>query len=71
MCVLIPLHHHVYAGISAQLQCFDDSESQCNGTQIDNIDSVSGCCSLSDGYWYILDANASLDCTPCISELKL
>ena len=52
----------------AQLLCFSGADYGCNGTLIEDIDSVSDCCSLSDGHWYIEDANSSLNCISCISK---
>lgn len=53
---------------NAQLLCFNGADYRCNGTLIEGINSVSDCCSLSDGHWYIKDANSSLDCITCLSK---
>ena len=63
-----------HAAVNAQLLCYSSSDYQCNGPLIEDIDSVSDCCSMSDAQWYIQDTNSSLDsndtlkCLACVRK---
>ena len=69
---------HNHADSDAQLLCFANSDDQCNGTEIEDISTVSDCCSMNDGWWYIedtvsntsLESNDTLECRACISKFR-